>query len=113
MAVMERLLEDVDDARSWYWALMDYGTHLKKTIGNLNKLSKGYAKQSKFEGSQRQIRGFVLRELAFAPQTLNMLSSKQPDSRLLAVLEALEREGLIVASQDRYALPMHERSENA
>lgn len=50
-----------ENPRQWYWALMDYGTFLKKTEGNFNKLSKKHTTQSKFEGSFRQKRAAVLR----------------------------------------------------
>jgi len=49
--------------RQWYWALMDYGTLLKKTEGNYNRLSKMHTTQSKFEGSNRQKRAQILRLL--------------------------------------------------
>jgi A/G-specific adenine glycosylase len=49
--------------REWYWALMDYGTQLKKTEGNFNRLSKMHTSQSKFEGSNRQKRAQILRLL--------------------------------------------------
>jgi A/G-specific adenine glycosylase len=39
---------------------MDYGTMLKKHVGNLSRQSSHYAKQSKFEGSDRQVRGQIL-----------------------------------------------------
>ena len=52
-----------DNPREWYWALMDYGAHLKKEHGNINSKSKHYTKQSKFQGSDRQIRGAILRVL--------------------------------------------------
>lgn len=90
--------------REWYWALMDYGTHLKQTVGNLNKLSKTYSKQSKFEGSRRQVRGAVLRALAAEPQTLSMLTKEITDARLPLVLQDLEREGLVHYAQERYSL---------
>lgn len=47
--------------REFYYALMDYGSHLKQTVGNLNQKSKSYNKQSRFEGSRRQLRAQVLR----------------------------------------------------
>lgn len=50
-----------ENPRQWYWALMDYGTYLKKTEGNFNKMSKKHTTQSKFEGSFRQKRAAVLR----------------------------------------------------
>ncbi len=52
---------EVDNPREWYSALMDYGTTLPKVIKkNPNQRSKHYAKQAKFEGSDRQIRGTIL-----------------------------------------------------
>ena len=55
-----------DNPREWYYALMDYGVHLKKTRGNIAKKSKHYAKQSAFIGSMRQIRGSIIRILSSA-----------------------------------------------
>jgi A/G-specific adenine glycosylase len=49
--------------REWYYALMDYGTHLKKTIGNVSRRSASYAKPSPFKGSRREVRGKVLKVL--------------------------------------------------
>jgi A/G-specific adenine glycosylase len=51
------------DPRTWHWALMDYGSHLKKLHKNPSRRSAHYTKQSKFEGSLRQVRGAILREL--------------------------------------------------
>jgi A/G-specific adenine glycosylase len=51
-------------AREWYSALMDYGTHLKRSGISHNAKSKTYTKQSKFVGSLREARGAILRELA-------------------------------------------------
>jgi A/G-specific adenine glycosylase len=69
--VADKLLEpliarslDSRDPRSWYYALMDYGAALKKRIGNPNRRSAQYARQSPFEDSHRRIRGAVLRELS-------------------------------------------------
>ena len=52
---------DLTNPREWYWALMDYGTYLKKEFGNVSRKSSSYSKQSKFEGSFRQKRAAVLR----------------------------------------------------
>lgn len=49
--------------REWYYALMDYGAYLGKTEANPNRKSKHYTKQTKFEGSLRQIRGQILKIL--------------------------------------------------
>jgi len=49
--------------RSWYYALLDYGSYLKKTIPNPSRRSKSHVKQSRFEGSHRQKRAELLRVL--------------------------------------------------
>ena len=66
-------VEDADSAandataehtpRSWYYALLDYGAYLKKTIPNPSRRSKSHVKQSRFEGSHRQKRAELLRVL--------------------------------------------------
>jgi len=45
------------------YLLMDYGVKLKKEHKNPSRKSKHHAVQSKFEGSERQIRGMILRAL--------------------------------------------------
>ena len=95
---------DVKEPRQWFWALMDYGAYLKKTHGNLNKLSKSYTKQSPFQGSKRQIRGTVIRLLAVAPQTFGQLEKQIPDTRLDAVLGELINESLIQQDGASYRL---------
>lgn len=59
-------LVDQSRPREWYYALMDIGVVLKKQVGNLARLSKSYAKQSRFVGSRRQIRGKILEYLLTA-----------------------------------------------
>lgn len=95
---------DQHNPREWYWALMDYGSYLKATIGNVSRSSKHYAKQSKFEGSKRQIRGQVLHLLSGDSQSLEQLSVAIADSRLGTVLDDLEREGLIDCNANVYRL---------
>lgn len=63
LPIIERTL-DRSNPREWYWALMDYGSYLAKQVENPNRKSKHYSKQSKFEGSDRQIRGVILKLLA-------------------------------------------------
>ena len=86
---------DAEHPREWYWALMDYGTHLKQTVGNKTKQSKHYARQSKFEGSRRQIRGHILKRLLEGPHTPTELLVLEPDERTAPVLQDLLREGFI------------------
>jgi len=95
---------DQNNPRIWFWALMDYGSFLKKTVGNLNTLSKHYVKQSPLEGSRRQIRGQVLRLLTQRPCSTAQLQSSISDSRLTEVLQQLVAEHLITRRGDRYHL---------
>ena len=77
LPVVEELLKKSKmRPREFYAALMDYGAHLKKQGVKLNSYSKHYVKQSKFEGSARQLRGAILRELLKKPATLSLLTLK-------------------------------------
>ncbi len=95
---------DPENPREWFWALMDYGAHLKSTVGNLSRQSKHYTKQSKFKGSKRQIRGQVLKLLLDQPKSARALKAIIPDNRLAEVLSDLEREGLITKQRVTYQL---------
>lgn len=103
LPIIEASIPD-SGARSWYWALMDYGTHLKQTVGNVSKSSASYAKQSKFEGSKRQIRGKLLRILAEEHHTKKQLKELIADERLDAVLEDLIKEGFVERKGSQYKL---------
>jgi DNA-binding HxlR family transcriptional regulator len=83
---------------------MDYGAYLKQTVGNLNRQSRAYAKQTLFHGSRRQIRGQVLRLLGNGPQTVAALRRQIPDERLSEVLQALVDEQLIHRRGEAYYL---------
>ena len=93
-----------DDARQWYWALMDYGVHIKQTVGNLNVLSKHYTRQSAFHGSRRQVRGQLLQLLGEQARSLQALRQSITDERLDGVLADLLSEGLIAKTGPRYHL---------
>ncbi len=103
LSLLEKTI-DTKDPRTFYWALMDYGTHLKRAYGNLNKFSNGYVKQSKFHGSKRQVRGAVIRQLSHAPATYDALQITIQDERLDAVLAELVAEGLIRQNDQNYSL---------
>jgi A/G-specific adenine glycosylase len=53
--------------REWYYALMDYGVMLRKEDENPNRRSAHYKKQTPFQGSNRQVRGMILRLLIRSP----------------------------------------------
>ena len=89
---------DTANARDWYYALMDYGVYLKQHMPNPNRKSKHYAVQSKFEGSDRQIRGSVMRILTHShivsmTELLNLLMV--PEARSIPIIAKMHQEGLI------------------
>ncbi len=55
--------------RSWYYALLDYGAYLKRTVPNPSRRSRSNVRQSKFEGSHRQKRASVVRMLLAAGES--------------------------------------------
>jgi A/G-specific adenine glycosylase len=54
---------DRSNPREWYYALMDYGSWLKRSVSNPSVRSAKYSRQSKFQGSRRQARGIIIKEL--------------------------------------------------
>jgi len=105
MEIMEDMGE-IENPREWYASLMDYGATLPKIIKhNPNKQSQHYTKQSKFEGSDRQIRGKIL-DILLDKQKISKeklsyeLSSRAPIGgteieRYQKILDDLEKEGFI------------------
>ena len=55
-----------EGARAWYYALLDYGAHLKTQVTNPSRRSKHHVRQSKFEGSRREKRSFLLKQVLAA-----------------------------------------------
>ncbi|MGB9176541.1 MAG: A/G-specific adenine glycosylase [Methanoregula sp.] len=84
--------------RIWYWALMDLGSALKKTIPNPNRRSTQYVRQSAFEGSDREIRGRIIKMVLTSPgQDIEELiqSTGGDRDRVLRILCTLEKEGFL------------------
>ena len=94
---------DQEHPREFYWALMDYGSELKRTVRNIAQ-SKHYTIQSTFTGSLRQIRGNILRSLQDGPKSSAELESSIADPRFTSVLAALTNEQLISEHQGKYRL---------
>lgn len=71
MAVVRAAAQEADlqgiEARTWNYCLLDYGVWLKKAFPNPSRRSKHHTKQSKFEGSHRQKRAAILREVLSNP----------------------------------------------
>lgn len=89
---------DQNAPRDWYYALMDYGVMLKKTVGNKSRQSSHYHRQSRFVGSDRQIRGqileVVLRQKSVSKTQLPLLLNQEP-ARVFSMLTDLCAEGLL------------------
>jgi A/G-specific adenine glycosylase len=93
---------DRENPRKWYWALMDYGAALKKITVNPNRRSAHYARQSRFEGSFRQMRGVVIKTLlSEGPGNTDTLKRRTGilKADLYKVLEFLEKD-LMVAEEN-------------
>lgn len=96
-----------DNAREWYYALMDYGVALKKTFKNPSRRSAHYTKQSKFEGSERQIRGMILKALTeHVMLSYDELYESIPRERerILRNVEQLRQEGFITEDNEKILL---------
>lgn len=108
LLLVEKTL-DKKNPRQWYYALTDYGAMLKTREKFKNIQSKHYAKQSKFEGSRRQIRGQVLKTLLKrGPSNLDQIKSYlSEDRRIEETIRDLIREQLIVCdpNTDTYSIP--------
>ncbi len=93
------LLEDSIDRespREFYWALMDYGTWLKKQGAGRIQQSAGYKKQSALKGSVREIRGQIVKMLTQSDMSMNKLRRALPaDERFKPALDGLIRDGLV------------------
>jgi A/G-specific adenine glycosylase len=91
---------DIIKPREWYYALMDYGAMLGAQAGvkNPNRRSAHYARQSRFSGSDRELRGKVLR-LVLARKKIKrdeiheIISGSKP--RIRKITAALVREGFV------------------
>ncbi len=83
--------------REWYSALMDYGATQFSKTPNPNKKSVGWRRQTKFEGSKREIRSHIIKELLKTKLTSSQLQVRlQKDKTILKdILSELEKERLI------------------
>ena len=92
---------DRKNPRKWYSALMDYGVYLKEIAGNPSRRSLHYVRQSPFEGSNRQIRGRILKIILQKKRIQERALSARlgcDTARLRPIVEALQSEGLILKS---------------
>ncbi len=85
-------------ARTWNYALLDYGARLKKTHPNPSRRSKHHSRQSPYEGSRRQKRARLLEAVLASPgqSTEDLAQLYNYDNDLTEdILSDLAREGFI------------------
>ncbi len=94
-AVVEATI-DSEHPREWYWALMDYGSYLKRQGVGQNNKSRHYKKQSPLKGSVREVRGQILKLLTSEDiDELSLRNELIADDRFDTAILSLEKEGLI------------------
>jgi A/G-specific adenine glycosylase len=102
--VVEKTL-DHEHPREFYWAIMDYGTWLKKNGAGRISQSLHYKKQSPLKGSVREVRGQIIKALATEDKTLAQLNDYfNGDDRFETALSGLIRDGLVAQSKDVFHL---------
>lgn len=101
---VKKLLEqtiDHEHPREFYWALMDYGSWLKRQGSGRLQQSKHYKKQSPLRGSVREIRGLIVARLADGDHTSEELARLLPqDGRFDIALAGLIQDGLVGQTGD-------------
>ena len=108
-----------DDVRGWYYALLDLGAHLKRTVPNPSRRSRSHTRQASFEGSHRQKRAAVVRlllsvgprgvtaEEVAATLTVSELEAGREavdDAYACRLLEELAAEGFCARSGDAWSI---------
>ena len=96
---------DRDNIRDWYNALMDYGAMLKKSIPNPSRRSRQHIRQTPFRGSNREIRGKILKlllELPGLPAEEIVPRTGKDAERVREILGVLKREGLVREREGGY-----------
>jgi A/G-specific adenine glycosylase len=88
---------DRQDPREWYYALMDYGAWLAGLIPNPNRRSRHYSRQSPFEGSDRQVRGRMLRKMIREKSCVaeELIREADDPERGAIILKTLIKEGFV------------------
>jgi len=97
---------DKNNPKKWFCALMDYGAYLKKIHPNPNRKSKHYSTQSRFEGSNRQIRGNIIKSLLTRPHTLVLLKhALNTNAQTIQTnITQMKKEGLIKKQGNQFVV---------
>jgi A/G-specific adenine glycosylase len=105
LAVLVEETLDYEHPREFYWALMDYGTWLKKNGAGRITQSKHYKRQSALKGSVREIRGQIVHRLTLGgADTKELQQDVVLDERFKPALDGLLRDGLVEQTGDLFHL---------
>jgi A/G-specific adenine glycosylase len=106
LPILQQTLEG-SDPREWYYALMDYGAMIGKKVANPNRRSAHYRSQTRFQGSDRQVRGMILKVLLLGKVTSRKeliaelgLAPQKVDENLARLIQ----EGFLKKERRRYAI---------
>lgn len=85
-------------SRDWHNALMDYGA--LELTARKTKI-KPLSKQSKFEGSDRQVRGWILKQLTkdTAPLSISRVQKEFPKKEVKEIIDGMQEDGLIIVKK--------------
>jgi len=98
MPLIEQTM-DTKEPREWYYALMDYGSYLKRSQPNPSRKSAHHIKQKPFKGSNRELRSNILKMLmnkgssAFSVE--KRFKSEWSAAQIRKSLTDLEKEGFL------------------
>ena len=96
---------DIEHPREFFWALMDYGTWLKRNGAGRITQSQHYTKQAALKGSVREIRGQIIRVLTAGDKTDSELRNEViQDARFDQALHGLTHDGLVMQTGDVFHL---------
>jgi len=101
-------LADKKRPREWNWALMDYGSYLKRNGVRINNRAHTYTRQSSFKGSLREVRGAILKKLSarkslsYTTCTKTLPFSKE---RIRHAVTSLTKDGLVRVTGQSIRLP--------
>lgn len=102
-----RLGPKAGDPKVWYYALMDWGVLVGRLVPNPNKRSASYHRATPFAGSDRQVRGMIVRVLgregALEEDRLAALLPFEP-GRIRGALASLKADGLVSLRSGKWEL---------
>jgi len=113
MLLIRRALSDKTiktHAREWYYALMDYGAHLKSRIAgtsNPSRKSVHHVRQKPFKGSNRELRSNILKSVMAGPAgeaALVRRFKEWPAKQTKENIGDLVREGFMVKRGSVYTI---------